>query len=69
MKKYQVILHPDPEIDLSNSFEWGCRAWGEKNARRWLWELRRALKIGSHQCREVVLSHRRAKSWVPLSDT
>ena len=42
MKKYKVILHPDAEKDISSSFEWGCRVWGEKKAKAWVRELRRA---------------------------
>ena len=42
MKKYKVILHPDAETDIRSSFEWGCRVWGEKRAKAWLRELRRA---------------------------
>jgi plasmid stabilization system protein ParE len=43
MKKYKVILHPDAELDIASSFEWGCRAWGIKNARAWVQELRHAI--------------------------
>jgi plasmid stabilization system protein ParE len=43
MKKYKVILHPDAESDIESSFKWGCRAWGEKNAKLWVRQLRRAI--------------------------
>ncbi|HLA09659.1 MAG TPA: type II toxin-antitoxin system RelE/ParE family toxin [Pyrinomonadaceae bacterium] len=43
MKKYSVILHPDAEIDILSSYEWGCRAWGEEQARSWARELREAI--------------------------
>lgn len=44
MKKYKVILHPDAETDISSAFEWGCRAWGEENARTWARQLYRNLR-------------------------
>jgi toxin ParE1/3/4 len=40
MKKYKVIFHPDAEADISSSFEWGCRTWGQEKARTWIQELR-----------------------------
>jgi plasmid stabilization system protein ParE len=39
MKKYKVILHPEAELDIESSFKWGCRAWGEENARSWVRKL------------------------------
>jgi toxin ParE1/3/4 len=44
MKKYKVILHPDAELDISSSFKWGCRAWGEEKARLWVRKLRHTLR-------------------------
>lgn len=44
MKKYQVILHPDAEIDFTSAFEWGSRVWGRKQARAWIQNLRRTLQ-------------------------
>ena len=43
MKKYKVILHSDAEWDIESSFKWGCRAWGEENAKLWVRKLRRAI--------------------------
>ena len=43
MKRYKVILHPDAESVIESSFEWGCRAWGEENAKLWVQKLRRTL--------------------------
>jgi plasmid stabilization system protein ParE len=43
MKKYTVILHSDAESDIESSFKWGCRAWGEENAKLWAQKLRRAI--------------------------
>ena len=44
MKKYKVILHSDAESDIESSFKWGCRAWGEQNAKLWVRKLRRAIR-------------------------
>ena len=44
MKKYKVILHSDAESDIESSFKWGCRAWGEENAKQWIQKLRRAIR-------------------------
>jgi plasmid stabilization system protein ParE len=43
MNKYKVILHSDAESDTESSFKWGCRAWGEENAKLWVQKLRRAI--------------------------
>jgi plasmid stabilization system protein ParE len=43
MKKYKVILHSDAESDIESSFKWGCRAWGEENAKLWARKLRRGI--------------------------
>ena len=44
MKEYKVILHPDAETDISSSYEWGCRVWGQQKAMVWARELQRAIK-------------------------
>lgn len=44
MKKYTVTFHPDAEQDVLTSYEWGCRAWGEKQAQQWVRELHHAIK-------------------------
>jgi plasmid stabilization system protein ParE len=46
MKKYKVILHPDAEIDISSSFQWGCRTWGRKAAEAWILKLRHTINTG-----------------------
>ena len=42
-KKYILTVHPDAEMDIDSSFQWGCRRWGRKNANTWLRELRHAI--------------------------
>lgn len=44
MKKYTVIFHPDAETDIASSYQWGCRVWGEQNAKTWVQQLRRTIK-------------------------
>ena len=44
MEKYKVILHSDAELDIELSFKWGCRSWGEENAKLWVRKLRRAIR-------------------------
>ena len=45
MKKYSVILHPDAETEVSSSYQWGRRVWGDKQAKAWAQELQRAIKL------------------------
>lgn len=45
MKKYSVIFHPDAETDVSSSYQWGRRVWGDKRAKAWARELERAIKL------------------------
>jgi len=42
-KKYILTVHPEAEIDIDSSFQWGCRRWGRKNAKAWVRELRQAM--------------------------
>ena len=44
MQKYKVILHSDAESDIESAFKWGCRAWGQENAKLWVRKLRRAIR-------------------------
>ena len=43
MKKYKLIFHPDAQMDIDSSFQWGCRTWGRKNAKAWARQLRHAI--------------------------
>ena len=43
MKKHEVILHSDAESDIESAFKWGCRAWGEENAKLWVRKIQRAI--------------------------
>ena len=48
MKKYKVIFHSDAEADIESSYKWGCRAWGEENAKQRAQKLRRAIGKQTH---------------------
>jgi plasmid stabilization system protein ParE len=45
MKKYSVIFHPDAEIDVSSTYQWGRRVWSDKQAKAWAQELQCAIKL------------------------
>ena len=45
MKKYSVIFHPDAETDVSSSYQWGRRVWGDIQAKAWAQELQCAIKL------------------------
>jgi integrase len=45
MKKYSVIFHPDPEADISSSYQWGRRVWGDKQAKVLAQELHRSITV------------------------
>ena len=45
MKRYSVIFHPDAETDISSSYQWGRRVWGDKQAKAWAQDLQRAIKL------------------------
>jgi len=44
MKEFTVIFHPDAETDITSSYEWGCRVWGEREAKAWARELHQRIK-------------------------
>jgi plasmid stabilization system protein ParE len=44
MKRFKVVLHPDAEADITSIFEWGCRAWGRKEAELWIQQLRHTFR-------------------------
>lgn len=43
MKRYAVVFEESAHADLRDSYDWGCRVWGKKEARRWIGELRTAV--------------------------
>lgn len=43
MKRYGVVFEDSARLDVRGSYDWGCRAWGKKEAQRWIHELRAAV--------------------------
>jgi len=43
MKRYVVVFEESAQSDVRESYDWGCRVWGKKQAQRWLRELRTAV--------------------------
>src|SRR2546423_939576 len=40
MKRYVVIFEDSAQVNVRDSFDWGCRAWGKREARQWARQLR-----------------------------
>jgi plasmid stabilization system protein ParE len=43
MKRYSVVLEDSAQIDVLESYKWGCRVWGKAEAQRWVRRLRSAV--------------------------
>jgi len=43
MKRYAVAFEESAQEDVRSSYDWGCRVWGKKEAKRWVRELRTAI--------------------------
>ena len=43
MKRYTVIVEDSAQADVHESYEWGCRVWGKKQAQKWVRKLRGAI--------------------------
>lgn len=43
MKRYEVVFEESAQADVDRSYDWGCRAWGKKEADRWARQLRTAV--------------------------
>lgn len=43
MRKYRVIIEDSAQVDVQDSYEWGCRVWGKARAGAWARELRTAI--------------------------
>lgn len=43
MKRFAVVVEESAQADVRESYDWGCRAWGKKEARRWTRQLRTAV--------------------------
>ena len=36
MKRYAVVFEESAQLDVHESYEWGCRVWGKQEAQRWM---------------------------------
>ena len=43
MKRYPVVFEESAQADVRRSYDWGCRAWGKKEAQQWARQLRIAV--------------------------
>ncbi len=43
MKRYDVVFEESAQEEVRESYDWGCRVWGHKEAKRWARELRTAV--------------------------
>ena len=43
MKRYPVVFEQSAQEDVRGSYDWGCRAWGKKEAQQWVRQLRTAV--------------------------
>ncbi len=43
MKRCVVIFEESAQADVWRSYDWGCRAWGQRQAKRWARQLRAAV--------------------------
>lgn len=43
MKPFDVLFEESAEVDVRQSYDWGCRVWGKKETQRWVRDLRTAL--------------------------
>ena len=43
MKRYRLIFEDSAQENVRESYDWGCRAWGKREAQHWARELRSAV--------------------------
>jgi plasmid stabilization system protein ParE len=43
MKRFLVIFEDSAQVDVRESYDWGCRVWGKREAQRWGRQLRTAV--------------------------
>jgi plasmid stabilization system protein ParE len=43
MKRYVVIFEDSAQADVRESYDWGCRVWGKREAQQWVRQLRTAV--------------------------
>ena len=45
MKRYAVVFEESAQADVRDSYEWGCRVWGKREAQQWVRQLRTAVSL------------------------
>jgi plasmid stabilization system protein ParE len=40
MKRYFVVFENSAQANVRESYDWGCRAWGKREAQQWARQLR-----------------------------
>ena len=43
MRHYGVVFEDSAQADVRDSFDWGCREWGKREAQQWVRQLRTAV--------------------------
>lgn len=43
MKRDVVVFEDSAQTDVRGSYDWGCRAWGKREAQQWVRQLRTAV--------------------------
>lgn len=43
MKRFAVVIEESAQVEVRESFDWGCRVWGKQQAQEWLRQLRNAV--------------------------
>ena len=43
MKRYAVGFEESAQADVRESYDWGCRVWGKREAQQWIRQLRTAI--------------------------
>jgi plasmid stabilization system protein ParE len=43
MKRYGVIIEDSAQKNVRESYDWGCRTWGKRQAQQWARQLRTAV--------------------------
>jgi plasmid stabilization system protein ParE len=42
MKRFAVVFEESAQTDVRDSYDWGCRVWGKRQAQKWASQLRSA---------------------------
>ena len=48
MKGYAVIFEDSAQADVRESYDWGCRVWGKREAQQWIRQLHCGFQTATH---------------------